>query len=74
MFSAPKTSVTYDPALQIFTHFGGGHWKQSYPIARLAERLAFYRKLREDHPKSGSAYDAAILAHEALVKELGLEV
>lgn len=71
--AAMSASVTYHPETQTFTHFGGDQWRQVYPIARLQERLAFYRRMREEHPKSGNRYDADIVALAALVQQLGLE-
>ncbi len=50
----------------------GAHWTGTYSIEELPRQLAFYRKMRADFPKSGTAYDASIVGLEALARELGL--
>lgn len=48
----------------------GKHWSGTYPLDDLPKWLAFYRRLRENHPKSGTSYDATIEALEGLEREL----
>lgn len=50
------------------------HWSGTYPFKDLPQQLAFYRKMREDLPKSGTAYGVSIERLEALVRELRVQV
>lgn len=43
-----------------------GAWSNDYPIGELDGWIQFYRRLREQHPKSLEFYDATIAALEAL--------
>lgn len=50
------------------------HWSGTYPLAELPRQLAFYRRMRADFPKSGTAYDVSIDGLEALARELEVQV
>lgn len=50
------------------------HWSGTYPVEELPRQLAFYRKMRADFPKSGTAYDVSIEGLEALARELEVQV
>ncbi|MCJ8138576.1 hypothetical protein [Falsirhodobacter halotolerans] len=63
--------VTHDPDARTFTITGKAWW-DTYPIEDLGKWLAFYRMLRDEHPKAQGAYDATIAGLEGLAKELGL--
>ena len=52
----------------------GLHWTGTYPLEALPRQLAFYRKMRADFAKSGTAYAASINALEALARELGVRI
>lgn len=52
----------------------GLHWTGTYPIAELPLQIAFYRRMRADFPKSGTAYDASIHGLEALARDLGVRI
>lgn len=52
----------------------GDHWTGTYPIEEQPRQLAFYRRMRADFPKSGTAYDASIVGLEALARELGVRI
>lgn len=52
----------------------GGKWTGTYPIEQLPGQISFYRKLRADFPKSGTAYDGTIDGLEALARELGVQI
>ena len=52
----------------------GGKWTGTYPIEELPQQIAFYRKMRADFPKSGTAYDGTINGLEALARELGVQI
>lgn len=41
-------------------------WDDSFPADQLERWIAFYRRQRAGHVKSGSSYDATIAALEAL--------
>ncbi|RJL13681.1 hypothetical protein [Paracoccus siganidrum] len=45
-------------------------WHGTYPLEDLPKWLAFYRKMKREFPKSGSAYDETIAALEKLEAEL----
>lgn len=63
--------ITYHPETRTYTH-AKRSWSNSYPIERLPEWIAFYKKQRLDFPKSGTAYDVDIAALEALARELSI--
>lgn len=48
----------------------GQHWSGTYSLGELHKWLNFYKRLREDFPKSGSSYDSSIDELEALSKSL----
>lgn len=48
----------------------GKKWAGTYPLDELDKWLTFYRRQREDFPKSGSAYDVSIEGLEALKRKL----
>lgn len=50
----------------------GQYWTGTYPLTELLKWLQLYRKQREDFPKAGTAYDAAIEGLEALTWELSV--
>ena len=52
----------------------GTHWAGTYPIEELTVQLAFYRRMRTDFPKSGTAYNASIEGLEALALKLGVQI
>lgn len=52
----------------------GTHWTGTYPIEELRSQIAFYRRMRADFPKSGTAYDGTIDGLEALARELGVQI
>lgn len=56
-FSADGTSFTLE----------GAAWSNSYPAGELDRWLAFYKRLRSEHPKALTSYDATIAALEGLV-------
>ncbi|WP_339113462.1 hypothetical protein [Thioclava sp. GXIMD2076] len=43
-----------------------GVWFNTYPVGELSDWIAFYRRNRQDHPKSLQSYDDTIAALEAL--------
>ncbi|WP_283177880.1 hypothetical protein [Gemmobacter sp. 24YEA27] len=66
-------TAIHDPDKQTFTLRVTG-WFDTYPISDLPKWLTFYRRMREEHPKSGTSYDATIAALENLAAELGVKV
>ncbi len=49
----------------------GPVWHNEYPISDLEKWLSFYRRMKVEHPKSTSNYDAPISALEKLKYEIG---
>ncbi|MCB5411763.1 hypothetical protein [Pseudogemmobacter faecipullorum] len=65
-----KKTATYNPDTQTFT-LTGSQWSNTYPVAEFEHWLAFYRRMRDEHPKAGSNYDGWIEALERLQAEMG---
>ncbi|MEI4470903.1 hypothetical protein [Frigidibacter sp. MR17.24] len=51
--------VTHNTAAGTFT-LTGKMWSNTYPLDQLDAWLAFYRRQRDEHPKSGNSYDKGI--------------
>ena len=51
----------------------GKFWSGTYPLEDLPKWLAFYRRMRDTHPKAKGAYDGTIKALEALSKEVSAD-
>lgn len=66
-----SVTITHHPENGSYTHVKRS-WSNTYPVERLAEWIAFYKKQRADFPKSGKHYDEDIAKLEALAKQLGL--
>ena len=45
-------------------------WFNDYPLADLPFWIAFYKRLRDQHPKALHSYDATIAALEDLARRL----
>ena len=67
----PRMKITHTEST--FT-MSGTHWAGIYPIEELTVQLAFYRRMRTDFPKSGTAYNASIEGLEALTLKLGVQI
>lgn len=48
----------------------GKYWSGTYPLAEFPKWLNFYQRLRDDFPKSGTAYDECIEELERLAERL----
>lgn len=48
-------------------------WFNDYPLDQLAFWIDFYKRLRDQHPKSLHSYDATIAALEALAQRIARE-
>ena len=51
-------------------NMSGKKWAGTYPLGELDKWLTFYRRQREDFPKSGNAYDVSIEGLEAQQRKL----
>lgn len=63
--------ITFDPDSRTYSHVKKS-WSNIYPIERLAEWIAFYKKQRQDFPRAGSVYDEDIAALEDLARRLNI--
>ena len=63
--------ITHDPETSVYTHSKKA-WSNSYPLSRLPEWIAFYKKQRQDFPRAGRIYDEDIEALEAWARRLNI--
>jgi hypothetical protein len=68
-----KSKATYDSAVGTITHSRGA-WSDTFPVADLGERIAFYRSQQERFPDHAESYADDVRALEAITKEIRLSM
>lgn len=64
-----KSKATYDSATGTVTH-SRGSWSDTFPVADLGRRIAFYRSQQERFPDHAASYEDDVRVLEAVAKEL----